>query len=69
VCLRVGRHDQTPRTGVERLSVDPGHHTAGRLTEGDAGSEVDTVTQVAIGYVSGSSAGGDPGQRQGGTAR
>jgi len=66
VRLLVCGHDETARTGVKRLAVDPGHHTAGRLTEGDARREVDAVVQVSIGYGGGAPAGSDPSHRQGG---
>jgi hypothetical protein len=43
VRLLVGGHDETARTGVKWLAVDPGYHTTSRLTDGDTGREVDAV--------------------------
>lgn len=64
--LLVGGHDETSRPYVKRLAVDPGHHTPGRLTKGDARGEVHAASQVAIGYVGGAPARSDPSHRQGG---
>ncbi len=41
--LLVRGRDETARSGVDRLAVDPGDYTTGRLAEGDSGCEVNAV--------------------------
>src|SRR3954466_15042988 len=51
--LFVGGDDKAARAGVDRLTMDPGDHTARCLAEGDTGREVDAVAQVPVGDVGG----------------
>ena len=68
VCMRlfVSRNDKTARPGVDWPPVDSGHHTAGRLAQGEASRKVNVVVQVAIGEVCGAAAGSHPSHSQGG---
>lgn len=65
VGLAVCRGDEPACAGVQGLTVDAGDYASGDLAQGNSAGEVHAVAQVTIGYVGGSSAGGDPGHGQG----
>ena len=64
VDLVVCGRDRTVWPSAPDVAVQVGDDAPGGFADGQAGAEVDAVTDVAVGYVSGALSGRDPGQCQ-----